>query len=100
MGESEVFDFVCRELEARTDLERLEARGTVRLALKQAGLEPRSVSSEQMSVVVTKVLRCELESRGIEDNEDVCRDINAQLASLQVEAGPDTPQAVFERPGG
>ena len=33
-----IFDFVADELEKRTDLAKLEARGTVRLALKEADL--------------------------------------------------------------
>ncbi len=100
MAESEVFDFVCGELESRTDLDRIEARGTIRLALREAGLEARTVNREQMSVVVTRVLRAELDSRGISDGASVCTEIDGRLATLQTEASLDTPEAVFERLGG
>lgn len=99
MAESEVFDVVCELLEGLTVLDRLEARGTVRIALKASGLEPRSVTAEQMSVVVTRVLVKELLDRGIDDGEAQCRAIDEQLDLL--ESGPtvDTPEAVFERLG-
>ena len=48
MPDSAAFEWTCNELEERCSLDRLEARGTVRLALKQAGLEARSVTPEQM----------------------------------------------------
>ncbi len=99
MADSGVFDFVCEELEARTSLDRIEARGTVRLALKEAGLEPRTVRAKQMSVVVNKVLIGELESRGIEDRDVVCRDIDSQLDGFEGDSAVDTPEAVFERLG-
>ncbi len=100
MAESEVFDFVCVELESRTDLDRIEARGTVRLALREAGLEARTVNREQMSVVVTRVLKAELDSRGVSDGASVCSEIDVLLAGLQAESSLDTPEAVFERLGG
>ena len=100
MAESEVFDFVCGELEARSDLDRIEARGTIRLALKEAGLEARTVSREQMSVVVTRVLKGELDSRGISNGDTICSEIDARLMTLDVDDSIDTPEAVFERLGG
>ena len=100
MADSEVFDFVCDELEQRTSLDRLEARGTVRLALKQAGLDARSVDARQMSVVVTKVIPGELESRGVESAAQHCSAIGSRLNSLEVSPRTETPEAVFERLGG
>ncbi len=100
MAESEVFDFVCEQLEQRTALDRLESRGTVRITLKQAGLEARTVDSEQMSVVVSKLLAGELESRGVADCQGHCHAIEAKLSGLEVTSSGDTPEAVFERLGG
>lgn len=99
MADSEVFDFVCGQLEERTALDRLEARGTVRITLKQAGLEARTVSAEQMSVVVAKLLPGELESRGIDEAGRQCDDIAAELGTLDVVIAADSPEAVFERLG-
>jgi len=101
MAEAEAFDFVCRELEERTSFDRLEARGTVRLALKQAGLDAGGVTPDEMGVVLERVLPAELKSRGVEDPESVCRAIAPGLGGLATDgAAADTPDAVFRRLGG
>ncbi|MCG8590125.1 MAG: hypothetical protein MJE66_12610 [Proteobacteria bacterium] len=100
MSESPAFAFVCQELESRTSLDRLEARGTVRLALKAAGLEARSVSRDQMAVVVEKVLPGELTARGIDAVESLCREVAQGLAQVTDADTGDSPDAVFSRLGG
>jgi len=96
------FDFVCEKLEAATALSSLEARGTVRLALKQAGFDARGVSAEQMGVVVKKVLPEELKVRAIEDAESLCEMLAAELKgqSFQSASDENAPEAVFRRLGG
>jgi len=94
------FDHVCEALESRTTLNRLEARGTVRLALKEAGLDASSVTARQMSVVVERILPAELQSRGIGDSDSICRDLVRSLASLPSDGAADTPESVFGRLGG
>ena len=49
MADSPAFDCVCEKLEEAPPRDRLQARGTVRLALKQAGLDARSVTPDQSS---------------------------------------------------
>ena len=100
MADAEAFDFVCDQLEQSTTLDRLAARGTVRIALKEAGLEARTVTPDQMSVVAEKVLPAELDSRGIGDAQTICAGIKGGLGSLDSGAGADTPDAVFKRLGG
>ena len=100
MADAEAFDFVCDQLEQHTMLDRLAARGTVRIALKEAGREARTVTPDQMTVVADKVLPTELDSRGITDAQSICADIKRGLGSLDSGAGPDTPDAVFKRLGG
>ena len=78
---STTFDWLCEELERETDLARLEARGTVRLTLKSAGLEASRVTPDQMKVVLEKVLPGELEVRGISDAKDLCVRIAARMPS-------------------
>jgi len=99
MADSAAFDFVCRELEDRSSLDRLEARGTVRLALKQAGLDARTVTPEQIAVVVDRVLPGELASRGIESPDVLCQRISSGVARVSGDASVETPDAVFERFG-
>jgi len=103
MASASVFDWVCERLEETTSLDRLEARGTLRLALKGAGLEARSATREQMRVVLSRVLPGELASRGVEDGEGVCARLAGMLDGAAVEeptAATDTPDAVFARLGG
>jgi hypothetical protein len=100
MADAEAFDFACSQLESRTSLDRLAARGTVRIALKQAGLDSRSVTPEQMGVVVEKVLPGELTSRGVQGAAAICSDIAAKVRRLVASASSDTPDAVFRRLGG
>ena len=101
VADSAAFNWVCSELESRTTLDRLEARGTVRLALKQAGLESRSVTSAQLRVVLQKVLPVELRARGIDDEALVCEALADGV--LSIEAGDvthESPDEVFRRLGG
>ena len=100
MADAEAFDFVCDQLEQGTSLDRLAARGTVRIALKQAGLEARTVTPDQMTVVVDKVLPAELSNRGIGDADALCGTIKQGLGALDAGGGGDTPDAVFKRLGG
>jgi hypothetical protein len=100
MGDSAVFDFVCDRIEQSAKMDRLAARGTVRLALKQAGLEARSVTPQQMSVVLERVLPGELGSRGVEGGEALCASIRSGLSSVATGGEQDTPDAVFRRLGG
>jgi hypothetical protein len=100
MAESAVFDFVCDKLEQGTALDRLAVRGTVRIALKQAGLEARTVSVQQMGVVLERLLPAELGTRGVEGGDAICARIRSGLASVATKDTGDTPDAVFQRLGG
>lgn len=95
-----IFDFVSDELERLTRLEKLEARGTVRLALKAAGLDARSVTTAQMVATLQKVMPNEMKVRGVEDGEQVCRSIVKALEAAHPEsAAPslESPEAIFRR---
>jgi len=103
MAGSTAFEWLCTALEESTTLERLEARGTVRIALKEAGLEPGSATPRELRVVAEKVLPRELRQRGVANEAEVCRRLAAGLQVLEGESrGPaaDTPDAIFRRLGG
>jgi hypothetical protein len=100
MADSAAFELACEVLERSTSLDRLEARGTVRLALKAAGLDARNVAPDQMAVVVANLLPHELESRGVEDGDRVCAALGVKLATLTAPDAAETPEAVFARLGG
>jgi hypothetical protein len=95
-----IFDLVAGELERRTDLAKLEARGTVRLALKEAGLDARSVTRDQMDVMLDRMMPGELRGRGVENADEICRAIRTALKSAATpDSMPDaeTPEAIFRR---
>jgi hypothetical protein len=103
MSNGAIFDWLCQELERASSLSRIEARGTVRIALKHAGLEPRTLTEEQLAVVLERVLPAELAARAVDDGEGLCARL---LTSLRT-AGPDlaarradAPEDVFRRLGG
>jgi hypothetical protein len=101
MADAPAFDWVCSELEQRTSLDRLEARGTVRIALKEAGLDARNLTPEQMKVVLEKVLPKELGTRGVEDAEGVCRGLASEVLGIDAGSGSgETPEEVFRRLAG
>ena len=84
-----VFDYVCAEIERSTELDRAVARGTVRLALKEAGLNPESVDPAGMEVVVEKLLPAELKGHRIDGIEDLCRRMLQALSTRQFAAASD-----------
>jgi hypothetical protein len=100
MPDSAVFEKVCDDLERATSLGRLEVRGTVRIALKNAGLDTRTVRGDEMAVVLRKLMPAELASRGIADGEKTCEAIGRGLAGVAPQAAGETPEAVFRRLGG
>jgi hypothetical protein len=97
-----IFEFVAEKLEASTDLDKLEARGTVRLALKSAGLEARSVTKEQMVVLLQKVLPGELSARGVDAAQTMCDQLVGALKDFEAGggSGSESPEDVFRRLGG
>jgi hypothetical protein len=96
-----IFDFVAEELESRTELAKLEARGTVRLALKEGGLDARGVTGEQMAVILTKVMPGEMLSRGVENAAETCEGILTALKAHHpaeaAERTAESPEAIFRR---
>jgi hypothetical protein len=98
--ESIIFDWVSRELERRTALSRLEARGTLRLVLKHAGLDPTSVSAHQMLVVVERLLPSALSKRKVDSADSLCRVLVDDLRTYAMnapQADTETAYDVFER---
>ena len=99
-GSSAAFELACEVLELESSLNRLEARGTIRLALKRAGLEVRTVDRYQMQVVVERILADELTARGV-DPRPVSAALLRRLLRLPDDGASATaPDAVFRKLGG
>jgi hypothetical protein len=95
-----IFDFVSDELQRLTQLEKLEARGTVRLALKAAGLDVRTVTTPQMVATLMKVMPNEIRARGVENSEQICRSLVTALEAAfpsSTAVDPESPEAIFRR---
>ena len=100
MTDSAAFDAACASLERNGTLDRLVARGTIRLVLKQAGLEPKTVTARELAVAVKRLLPAELAARGVPAPEVVCASIAEALQRVESRAASDTPEAIFARLGG
>jgi hypothetical protein len=99
VAEESAFDFLCCELERQSSLDRLETRGTVRIALKQAGLDPHTVVPQELAVVVQKVLPGELTARDVGDAESLCGTLAKLVAERDAGEARETPEAIFARLG-
>jgi hypothetical protein len=88
---ADLFDFIAARLEHHTGFDRLEARGTLRLALKSAGLDPKSLTADQLGVVFQKLMPGELEMRGVSNAAAACNAVMDDLANSP--AATDTPPA-------
>jgi hypothetical protein len=102
MASSSAFEWLCDSLEAATDLDRLEARGTVRIALKSAGLEAGGLTADQTKVVLEKLMPSELEGRGIDAAASICGGLAARISEIPdtgAAASGNSPEEVFARLG-
>lgn len=104
MGDPSVFDWACDALEGASPLDRLEARGTLRLALRSSGLEATQVTAGQMRIVIERRLPEQLRKCGVDAADDVCSRIAKDLEARALAGGTGTttgesPESVFERLG-
>ncbi len=99
--ESPVFERAADELERLSRLSRLEARGTLRLALKEAGLLPKTVNTRAILIVLDRILSPLLTRRGVQGAPEICRSIATVVRGLTSETSYDveTPEKVFARIG-
>jgi len=100
VADSEAFEQACALLEELTEFSRLEARGTIRIALKHAGFKPASVLASELRVVVQAVLPAELGLRGVSESESVCMRLGEKLARTRDAPEGESPESVFSRLAG
>lgn len=101
MADSPIFDWLCAGIEQRTDLSAIEARGTVRIALKKSGVTAGDVTPVQMQVVVKRVLPEELSRRGCADTDTLCSELARSLMDqcFEQDDRSESPEDVFARLG-
>lgn len=98
-----LFDIAAERLEESTDMDRLAARGTLRLALKEAGLDVENLSVPQLRAVFEKLMPNELDMRGVANPAATCKAVMDDIASAASTADLATsksPDEIFKRLGG
>jgi hypothetical protein len=97
---SPVFEWLCEELQRITGWDIPATRGTIRLALKPAGLDPKTLTLEQSIVVIERLIPPQLRSRGVSDPDEVCRPLLSSARLMRVSnppEDPESPEAAFRR---
>ena len=98
--ETPLFDFAAQKLEQHTGFSQLEARGTLRIAVKAAGLEPKSLTVAELRVVLEKLMPGELEQRGVKDTLSVCSAVMRDLEDAPIaesDSDSSNPDDIFRR---
>lgn len=98
-----IFDIAAEKLEESTNMDRLAARGTLRIALKQAGLDAQNLTIPQLKAVFEKLMPKELEARGVTDAAAACTAVIANIESTASEAdltSTNSTDEIFKRLGG
>jgi hypothetical protein len=98
-----LFDIAAERLEESSEMDRLEARGTLRLAVKQAGLDVQNLTIPELQAVFEKLMPQELEARGVTDAATTCKTVMNDIASAASTADladSNSPDEIFKRLGG
>jgi hypothetical protein len=98
--ETSLFDLAAQALEQHTGFSQLEARGTLRIAVKSAGLDPRSLTLAELRVVFEKLMPGELEQRGVSETASACAAVMRELENTPIAAtdsSSSSPDDVFRR---
>lgn len=100
MSTSPVFEWLATEMAARTHQDALQSRGTLRLALHNAGIEVRSFSKDEAFVVIGRLLPGELKLRGFSNAQAICAQLEAALRVMTfARTGHESAEAAFARLG-
>jgi hypothetical protein len=83
---ADLFDIAAERLEHHTEFNRLEARGTLRIALKDAGLKAQTLTLPQLEVVLEKLMPGELEQRRVKDAVAICNIVMGEVARIATPA--------------
>ena len=93
---TELFDIAAERLEHHTGFNRLEARGTLRIALKDAGLKAQNLTLQQLEAVLEKLMPMELERRRVEDAVAICNSVMGEVARVAGTGSASSSSSVDE----
>ncbi|UCD84728.1 MAG: hypothetical protein JSU92_00635 [Deltaproteobacteria bacterium] len=91
---SDVFEKTSEFLEKYTSFTRLQSRGTIRLTLKGANLDPQAVEKTEMIEALKSHLPAELEKRGVEGGAEITGKVVADVERTKF---ADTAYDVFKK---
>lgn len=95
---SDAFQAVAATIEQMTPLTGPQARGAVRLALKEAGLEAALVGRNEMLVVIEKIMPKMLRAQGVDDvRSNAALSTAAETLRGLQDGGRAGPASVFDR---
>jgi hypothetical protein len=95
--QSPVFEWIADKIAATAGWSSLVARGTVRLALKEMGLDPRTVGKKEMATALRTSLGRLLEAHKVPDSAGLCDRLEREIWSVQLASPAESPEAVFKR---
>jgi hypothetical protein len=101
--ERNLFELAADLLERHSALDRLEARGALRLALKDAGLRAEALGSREIAAVLQKLMPERLAKMGVSEGASLCERVLGEIARIAARTG-SAPEAdrdrIFRRLGG
>jgi hypothetical protein len=99
MADSATFQWACKQLVKATPLTELEAAGVLSMALREAGLESRTLDPTQLGVVLEQILASKLKRQAIDDADQTCANIRSKLrsAGLDPSGQAQNPEDVLRR---
>jgi len=104
MSDTSLFDGAAERLHGSTDLSQLAARGVLRLALKEAGLEPKDLDGSKFAAIARHLLPAVLKKNGVKDVDAVINAMTEHVSKLeQSPRGTEkqtSVESVFARLGG
>ncbi|HBZ70435.1 MAG TPA: hypothetical protein DEP35_12195 [Deltaproteobacteria bacterium] len=96
MKESPVFTAICEVIEETSSLNRIAARGTVRLVMKEVGLEVHDVTSREMLALLDERMPRALRACGVENVDRVIERARGAVKEAGTEREPDSAERFFD----
>jgi hypothetical protein len=97
--DSDAFTALADRLCEISDLDRLEARGTIRIAFKKTGVEVKCIGMDELEAVFARVMPRELEARGCSDPQAICEATLSSLGGALPKTGARSSDEIMRRLG-
>lgn len=101
--ERSLFELAADLLERHSQLDRLESRGALRLALRDAGLRADTLVRREIDAVLEKLMPERLAKMGVSDARSVSARMRGEIARAAAAGGPGPDvdrDRIFRRLGG